>query len=274
MPRRPILRALCLILLIIPPLHAQTITPHDAFAALYTAVDSYLDKAHAHQLFTYTFFKQLTYSKASGKPYAHRTQKFEMLYIGGRPYVRLLESDGKPLSGKAAQNEQQRYDQAVQDSSGMSMAKWIDLHAHGHAVGYDLPLDDLKSKFSTQFLGSETIDGLPLLHFHLHTISNSMDEPHPVTPQEIDLWLDYTTKSLVKMTFHLLADSPELLTGSSGTTDYFLVDGILCTGHANVHYIFKTHNHVELVDSDLLYANYKKFTTTIKILPDPEPATP
>ena len=245
----------------------------DAFAALYAAVDQYVDKANLHQRFTFTFLKQTIYSHLNGKPYEHITEKFEQMYIGGRPYVRLLERDGKPLSGKDAKKEQQRYEQALNDSSGMSMGQWI--KSQGHTpVGHHLPLEDIKLKFATQFVGTDLIDGRTLLRFHLITVSDAMEEPRPVSAQKATVWVDPETKSLARTSYELLADSDELKTGTTGTEDLALVEGSLCEMHSTVHYIIQDSGYGGILDDDTTFSNYKKFTTTIKILPDSETVVP
>ncbi len=140
---------------------------------------------------------------------------------------------------------------------------------HGKGYGYYLPIAHIKTRFATQYLGVEQNGEAQLLKFHLQTVSNSMEEPNPVTPQEITLWIDPATKSLAKSEFKLWAPTDDLFTGSSGATEYFLVDGSLCPKHTADHFLIRSHAE-SADDFETTFTDYKRFTSTVKILTEPQ----
>jgi hypothetical protein len=280
MPRSRYLSWLCLVLLIAPRVHAQT--SQEAFAALTAAVDEYLDK-DIHQRFTYITVNRSTSSTVVHTPSGlsmFRTQdvkKYEYMDIGGQPYARLMEVNGKPLSGDAEKHEQELYDKAANDHAGLSLTQRYKetLHVSDASIySFHLPLEDLMSKFSMEYRGTKTIDGVRLLHFHGTTLKNSNEQPDPVPSQEIDIWVDPLTKSLVRADHKLLVDNGNLLSGTTSTKEFFLVDGVTCLSRNIEHFVLAPRGIQKTLDGDTMFTDYKKFSSTTKILPDTETVVP
>lgn len=93
----------------------------------------------------------------NGKKTMDETAKYENVFVEGLPYRKKVEANGKPLSGKAAEEEEKRYDKAVEERRGMSVAQkrhW--LHT---GFTYSLPICCLTTLFDNRIVGHETIGG-------------------------------------------------------------------------------------------------------------------
>lgn len=107
----------------------------------------------------YTFVERwhnLNWDK-KGKKTDDESAKYENVFVEGLPYRRQVEANGKPLTGKAAAREQQRYDEAVEERKHMTMDQKRGFF-HRTAT-FDLPLDHLATLFDNQVTGEAVIDG-------------------------------------------------------------------------------------------------------------------
>jgi hypothetical protein len=88
------------------------------------------------------------------------TELNEVLMLGGRPYSRLLERDGKPLSEKDAAKEQAKLDKEAAKrakETEKDRAKFEKERLEERRFAREIP-----DAFTFQLLGEETIDGLPV----------------------------------------------------------------------------------------------------------------
>lgn len=93
----------------------------------------------------------------NGKVSVDETAKYEHVFVEGLPYRRKVEANGKPLSGKEAEAEEKRYEQAVRERRGMSLEdKRRGLHLTFHS---SLPMGCLATLFENRVVRHETIAG-------------------------------------------------------------------------------------------------------------------
>src|SRR5271170_55902 len=90
---------------------ASSVDLTDAGALLRAAVPRTLRNRRESMAFTYEIsYRNRNYS-SGGKLIANYTAKYDVIFVGGLPYRRLIEENQKPLSSREAAAEQRRYDQ-------------------------------------------------------------------------------------------------------------------------------------------------------------------
>jgi len=110
----------------------------------------------AEQYTSVMFWHNRNFNK-NGKTTVDESAKYENVFVEGLPYSRKVEKNGKPLTGKDADEEQKRYDKAVDERKKMSLnEKRHSLHVTFH---FSLPIGYLTTLFDNRALRRETIDG-------------------------------------------------------------------------------------------------------------------
>ena len=93
----------------------------------------------------------------NGKKTLDETAKYENVFVEGLPYRKKVEANGKPLSGKAAEEEEKRYDKAVEERRSMSVVQ--KQHRWRGGFSNSLPICCLTTLFDNRIVGHETIGG-------------------------------------------------------------------------------------------------------------------
>jgi hypothetical protein len=95
----------------------------------------------------------------NGKVTSDESVKFENVFVEGLPYRRKIEENGKPLSGKEAEAEEIRYEQAVEQRRNLSLEdKRRGLHLTLHSYR-TMPSCCLLTLFENRVVRHETLDG-------------------------------------------------------------------------------------------------------------------
>ena len=115
----------------------------------------------------YTYHELLTAKNLDQKGAVTRTESTlsEILPIGGRPYERVLERDGKPLSEKEARKEQEALDREAArraKESDRDRAKYERERQEERRFAQEIP-----EAFTLTLVGEENVDGLPVWKIHL-----------------------------------------------------------------------------------------------------------
>jgi hypothetical protein len=93
----------------------------------------------------------------NGKKTADESAKYENVFVEGLPYQRKVEEDGKPLTGKAAAREEQRYEKAVDERKHMTPdQKRGFFHRTSHT---GLPIDYLTTLFDNRVTREVMLNG-------------------------------------------------------------------------------------------------------------------
>ncbi len=222
----------------------------------------------------YTYFK-LDHLKNSyrehvffGKrTFVDTTTLYEFTWIGDLPYGRVVEVQGRPLTGEALAQEQARYDQAVADHSGLGVVARAKIN-HMGLIGSDIKLTDLLTPaYRLTEIRQETIDG-HLTHVIDCVPIPSTDTLYPAATRHAQLWIT-DSGAILRKTFDVLADEPELLRGSHVQFDSQLINGDLVPLHDLVHVYFflAPRNAVIVLDGESTYTRYRRFNVTTRILP-------
>jgi hypothetical protein len=210
-----------------------------------------------------------------GTRFIDTTTLYEYTWIGDLPYMRVVERQGKPLTGNALVKEQARYDQAIADHNGLGQAArakinrqtWVSLQIH-------LP-DLLTPAYTLSELRPETLSG-SLTHLIDCVPVPSTDPAHPTPTEHLQLWITGSGIILRSIT-DVIADEPEVLQGSHLQFDNQLIDGTLLPQHELSHiYTPKVvKNAIVLIDVERTCDRFRRFNVTSRILPaNAQPATP
>lgn len=110
----------------------------------------------AQQYTSVEFWHNVNFDK-KGKKRDDESAKFENVFVEGLRYRKKVEENGKPLTGKAAEEEQERYDKAVKERRAMPIEEKRRLfHSRGT---FSWPLCCLTTLFDNRPVRHETIEG-------------------------------------------------------------------------------------------------------------------
>jgi len=157
----------------------------------------------------------------SGKTTIDETKKYENVFVEGLPYSRLVEHNGKPLEGKAAEEEQKRYDKAVEERRKMSLdEKRHSLHFSFH---FALPVNYLTSLFDNRAVRRENIDERETLV--VESIPRSDAQPHDADARTAldwkqTTWIDVQDEMPVRFIAEKLNDNNHELKGTTMQFDF------------------------------------------------------
>ena len=209
---------------------------------------TYLDRNH-----TQNFLE-------NGKLLMNQKQLFEVTYIADLEYSRLLEEDGKPITGKALKKEQKRYDDAVRERSALDMNARAKLQNHWMKdSGIHLSL--LPQQYRNVLVAHAPFNGEDCL------VIDSF--PLPGAPQkQYRLWIEPTRKELLRMDFDQIATEGDIMKGGTGSETWTYIDGIPLTSffHIDAKILVRGTDYVQVVMDDT-YSGFRKFSVTTTILP-------
>ena len=92
---------------------------HGCDELLRVAVDKYETAKESKTRFTYLELIHTKNFNEKGKQTVNYSELFDVTYIADLEYSRLVKVNGKPLSGKALEDEQKQYDDAVRERSAL-----------------------------------------------------------------------------------------------------------------------------------------------------------
>jgi hypothetical protein len=195
----------------------------------------------------------------SGKTTVDESKKYENVFVEGLPYSRLIELNGKPLEGKAAEEEQKRYDKTVEERKKMSLdEKRHSLHADFH---FALPMGYLTSLFDNAAVRREDVNGR-------ETIVVESTPRSDARPKDTDAktaldwkqttWIDVQDEMPVRFIAEKLNDDNHDLKG----TTVWLEKGF--KSMFRVKMMFMTFNGI----TEQTWDDFKKFHVDVRLLLD------
>lgn len=109
----------------------------------------------AQQYTSVEYWHNLNWNK-QGRKVDDESAKYENVFVEGLPYRRMVEENGKPLTGRAAAKEEQRYEKAVEERKHMSLQeKRGFFHRTFHS---GLPLPYLTTLFDNRAVGEVVLN--------------------------------------------------------------------------------------------------------------------
>jgi hypothetical protein len=222
--------------------------------------------------FTYQILDHTQYFNQKGKLLSKGTALYEIIYIADLEYKHLLEINGKALSGKALADEQKRYDDAVRERTALDANARAKL-MHGKNIEVNITLWDIVTKFHNTVVEHPQLNGRDCLLIDSIPLDTVADVPR----RHLRIWLDPQKSEFLRMDFDLLADEGDILRGSKGSINFTCIYGVLLDSIDHLDYIVPAKDkkkHLLRMVSDQTFSNYKKFVSTIRILPETEVNTP
>ncbi len=207
-----------------------------------------------------------------------QTYLYEQVFIGGMPYVHLLEHNGKPLKGKLLAHENELYAKTLKDRTGLTPDVRNKLaHANYHTI-QAYALDQLESQFRPAITGHPTVDGHPTILLDLTPLHP--DAP-PALQRHILLTLDASNLNVLQSHVETLASDNNFSKGSVFELHNAYINGVLLPAFISAdtivpvkHMLITANIHVIGTDE---FSNYRRFTTSVTLkstLDDDVPAPP
>jgi hypothetical protein len=150
--------ALCLFLLVAACSRLDAEDDSDPWLILKPAFTKLLRAPQSKIHFTYFDLNHLQNFDAKGRKFVDTTELFEVTYIGDLQYSRLMEVDGKPLSGKRLKKEQERYDAAVCNHSALDENARAKIQ-HREMRHLDVSLDHFPTQYRSSLVAHADVDG-------------------------------------------------------------------------------------------------------------------
>jgi hypothetical protein len=267
--RKPLL---CVFMLaLVPALACSVPLQGDDPAALLKRVITNLD-ANELKAENYTFvedYHNINYDK-NGKIKVDDTAKFETVFIERTPYRRKVEENGKPLSGKAAKEEEKKYQAAVADRRRMNAELKNTLFHREFRFG--LGYGEWPDLFVATSGGDEIVDGHEVIKLILTPrsgIDPASDAQRDSLHTAIQLWIDKADEFPLHLRTEYTSDG-HLLQGStveafwqkeakSGT--YLLASTLF---QFKIKYLWMTIPG----KTEQKYSGYKRFGADVRIIPE------
>jgi hypothetical protein len=223
-----------------------------AFAKVYEASQSKMR-------FTYFDLNHLQNFNEKGKKFVDTTQLFEVTYIGELQYSRLMEVNGKALTGKDLKREQARYDDAVRDRSALDDKARAKIQ-HQVMKNFDVTLNHFSSRYQSSIVGHDAVDGR---NCFLIDATPLVDAPQ----RHLRIWVDPAKQEMVQIETTMLADEGDKLSGSRVTQKWTFVDGVALISESHFDtFILAGKKRIQVVQ-DHIYSRFRKFAVTTTIIP-------
>lgn len=275
-------------LVLLPGLYAAaqaTITPDDG-----TSLPALLDRMQtnwsrngvmAQQYTSIEFWHNVNFDK-KGKKTDDESAKFENVFVEGLPYRKKVGESGKPLTGKAAEEEEKRYDKAVDERRGMSIDQKRHWWGLGSTRALSLPICCLTKLFDSRMVGHEMIDGRETLVVE----SKPKSDARPANDSEKSslnwketAWIDVADAMPARIEAELLRDEGRVLKGMINRLDFErLVDASETRTQPDksvwlqktfvAKFRFKVLWMEATGETDQAWSDYRKFRVDMRLLND------
>lgn len=213
----------------------------------------------------------------NGKKTVDESARYENVFVEGLPYQRKVEEDGKPLTGKAARKEEQRYEKAVDERKHMTLDQQRGFFHQSFHSG--MPLDYLATLFDNQVTGEIMLNGRKTLVVESTPKPNArpsneqertalcwkettwIDEADDFPAQVEAVALENVTHFVKGMRFRLIWERLEPPPGDKGAQPVWVMKQSVGEGQIKI-LVFRGRARTE---QD--YSDYKKFHVDVRLLP-------
>jgi len=247
---------------------AQTSQHTDSSRLLQNAIEhQWTDENHASR-FTYSELWHNRNFGAGGKLLVDETAKFESIALNGKPYLRMIEQDGKPLHGDDANAENNSYDSAIAAGKGMDMQERIAAIASRN-IGLHLHLDLLPKYFHSTIVGTEMMNGRPAVHLDCSPRSDVKPKGKEAAKGmqfHLQIWIDEDEQAFARVDAELLKDRDEMRSGTTARLTWTPVAGVWLPTRVDIRGQAKLGRGLVRFDTDYIYSEYKRFETDIRVL--------
>lgn len=247
---------------------AQTSGHPDSSQLLQNAVEhQWTDENHANR-FTYSELWHNRNFGERGELLVDETAKFESIALDGKPYLRMIEQDGKPLHGDDADAESNSYNSAIAAGKGMDMQERISAIASRN-IGLHLHLNLLPKYFHSTIVGTEMLNGRPAVHLDCTPRSDVKPKGKEAAKGmqfHLQVWIDEGEQAFARVDAELLKNRDEMRSGTTAKLAWAPIDGVWLPTRVDIHGQAKFGRGFVMFDTDYIYGDYKRFGTDIRIL--------
>lgn len=203
-----------------------------------------------------------------GKLKTDQSAKFESVFIEDLPYLRKIEENGKPLTGKAARREEEKYEAAVETRKGMSLEqKQAEMRVKN--LTFPIHLNLLLKLYTYRTVGTESINGRTAIHISCiprADVKAKNEEESEALSEQVQIWIDVQDKMLSRFDGELIAPVNGMTPGSEASVSFLPVDSVWLPSHILVRGEMKRGKSIVDFKTDLTYSNFKKFRVDIRML--------
>jgi|GEM_PF-6909028 hypothetical protein len=193
------------------------------------------DESQANQ-FTYIELWENKNTDGSGKVLVEESARFESLYLDGKPYLRMLERNGVPLTGDEAQAEEKKYNSLIESGTGTSAQERISALV-SRSIGLGINLDLLPTYFDSVLVGMDVTNGRDAFKFDCTPRTDikpkSKDDAKSMQ-FHLRLWIDAHDLEFVRVEAELIKDRDRLLSGTTASLTWAPVDGVWFPAKMNI----------------------------------------
>jgi hypothetical protein len=245
-------------------------------AASDSSPDSLIQKAleyfnaNQKQAYSYTYtelWHNQNFDKR-GRLKTDESAKFESVFIDDLPYLRKIEQDGEPLTGRAARKEEKRYEAAVRARKGMTLKqKQAEMRAKNFNFPFELGL--LPKLYDNRIVGTEILDGHPAIHIDCIPragIEAKNERESNALSVHVQVWIDVQEQTFSRFDGELLAPVNGLMPGSDASLSFLPLNGVWLPSQSIFHGRSKLGNSVVSVKTILTYSNFQKFRVDVRVL--------
>jgi hypothetical protein len=202
-----------------------------------------------------------------GKLKADRSAQFESIFIDDLPYLRKVAENGKPLTGNAARQEQEKYEEAVKARQGMTLQqKQGEMQVN--SLAFPIHLHLIPTLYTNQVVGTDTLNGRPAVHIDcvpLTGIVPKNEEESQALSVHLQIWIDVQDQIISRFDGELIRPMNGMLPGSAASATYAPVDGVWLPSHSNVRGELKPGKSIVSFDTDLTYSDFQKFSVDVRV---------
>lgn len=214
----------------------------------------------------------------SGKATVDESANYENVFVEGLPYSRKVEENGKPLTGKAAEEEEKRYDRAVEERKQMSLEeKRGFFHRNYH---FSLPLCCLTTLFENRVTGEVTVNGRKALVVESTPradATSATNAEKSVLGWKQTTWIDEQDDVPVRLEAVALENVGHLLKGSTMRFDWERLNPPADDKAGQAVWVeqdFLSHFQMKMMlmtfrgTTEENYSDYRKFQVDVRLLED------
>jgi hypothetical protein len=179
----------------------------------------------AQQYTSDELWHNLNYNKKA-KLTDDESARYENVFVEGLPYHRKVEQNGKPLTGKAAEKEEARYEKAVRERRSLSLQQKRSLF-HFTTHYYSWPLCCLATLFENCIVRHELVNGRDTVVVE----STPKAGAHPANDNErssLDwketTWIDVAEAMPARIEVALLTDTSHMEKGATNRIEFTRID--------------------------------------------------
>jgi hypothetical protein len=231
----------------------------DPTALLRVAVQKLTEAKQSKTRFTYLDASRTVNFNEKGQPTADVNQVFEVTYIADLQYARLVEEDGRPLTGNELEAEQKRYDKAVRERAELDEKARAKMQ---HQMFKDTGLDvaSLLTGYRNTALGREMVGDVDCVVIDSTPLSDAEHKHYRE-------WVDAGEGRMMRLRFDQLADDGDMLAGGTGVLLWTYLEGTPLM--SEIHLDVKTKDGKKRVRIVVhhVYSRFRKFSVSTTILP-------